>query len=140
MTSLLPTLLLILLNIISLVRFKMVTRRMRPTSFLRCVEIQLVRLVLILTFICIFTRVFDLLTSFQSRFAIFLGIQSSNVMSSFELLLNQVANFCLFSAHALDGLFCYYYDRHLKQVACLMIRKPFRKLVEFFQGILYTFK
>lgn len=140
MTSLLPTLLLILLNVVSMVRFKMVTRRMRPTSFLRRVEIQLVRSVLILNFICIFTRVFDLLISFQSRFAIFLGIQSLDVMRSFELLLNQVAIFCLFSAHALDGLFCHYNDRNLKQVACLMMRKPFRKLVEFFQGIFYTFK
>jgi hypothetical protein len=50
---LIPTLLLIVLNITSLIKFKLMIFSMAQTSFSRSVDSNLVRLVLFLTFICI---------------------------------------------------------------------------------------
>lgn len=134
-----PTLLLIILNIVTVIKLKLTLSRMAQTSFLRQVEINLVRLVLILTFICIFTRVFDTATSFLIRFNTVFGIELSEEAKSWEELLKQMAYFCLFAAHALDGIFCYLYDRHLKYVACQLIRMPCKKFVEYVQERIYSF-
>ena len=137
--SLIPTLLLVVLNIISLIRFKMMMNRVTPTALMRHVEIKLVRLVLILTFICIFTRMLDNLTEFFARGLFVLGTQLSSEMESLRILSRQTAIFFLFGAHALDSILCYFYDRHLKYVACQLIRKPYRKLYEFVNELCYNF-
>lgn len=134
-----PTLLLIILNTVSLIKFRLVVSKVAQTNFMRSVEINLVRLVLFLTFICIFTRMLDISTEFFTRIVISCKIQLSSEVDSLRVLLKQLAFFCLFLAHALDGIFYYLYDRHLKQVACHMIKKTCRKIVEFFQGLLYTY-
>lgn len=105
--SLIPTILLFILNIISLIKFKMMLSRVTPSLLMRHVEIKLVRLVLSLTFICIFTRMLDNLTEFFARGLFVLEIQLSSEMESLRILSRQTAIFFLFGAHALDGIVCY---------------------------------
>lgn len=136
--NLIPTLVLIILNTISLIKFRQMLSNMADTSFLRSVRTNIVRLVLVLTFVCIFVRVFDLLSAFPLWFESLLQIESEE-MNSLLNLVRQIAFFCLFSAHALDGIFCYFYDRLIKQVACQLVRKPLRKSSDFFSEMCYNF-
>lgn len=137
--SLIPTILLIILNIISLIKFKTMMSRVRPSLLMRHVEIKLVRLVLSLTFICIFTRMLDNLTEFFARGLFVLEIHLSTEMESLRILSRQTAIFFLFAAHALDIIVCYYHDRHLKYVTCLVFRKPFKILTEFIYDKFHSF-
>lgn len=129
--SLIPTLLLIIFNIISLIKFKLVVKKnvITPDSLLRRVELQLVRLVLILTFIIIFTRLFDSITAFASRFIIIWDIQVSNEVDALKRLLKQVAYIFLFAAHALDGFFYLFYDRQLKRAVYDLVNKTRTKFI-----------
>lgn len=88
-SSFIPSLLLIVLNMTSLIKFKLVARRVAQTSFLRSVETNIVSLVLILTFICIFTQVFDNLTTILVTAIFGFKIQLSNEMKSIASLLKQ---------------------------------------------------
>lgn len=115
--SVIPTLLLIILNIISLVKFKIVINRVAQIPYIRNVEINLVKLALFHTFICICVRLLDIAPELIIRFQILFNIQSSNEMESLRLLLKQSANFILFGAHAFDSILFYFYDSNLKRAA-----------------------
>lgn len=137
--GLIPTILLIILNTISLIQFKRVLSRVTQTPFIRSVEINLVRMVLILTLICIISRSLEILTEFFARGVFVLKVKLSREAESVRVVLKQIAFLCIFGAHALDGLVYYYYDRHLKQVARKIIRQPYNISQKIYHELFFTY-
>ena len=125
--SLGPLILLFILNTISLIKFKLVLRRWkgrRDGSSLNKMKISMTKLTILLTFICLLTRSFDFVISYLVREKINLN-EVWRHYGSFEehllFLLQSINLFLLFAAHALDVLFYFFYDTHLKTVTLKMM-------------------
>jgi len=113
--TLIPVVALLTLNAISLIRFKKLMTHLGPN---RSFKIQTFRLIIMLTFISLITRTFDLAVSVAIRLRVFYktNVNINTEIDAVLLLMRTVSFFLLFAAHALDGLFYYVYDRTLKSV------------------------
>lgn len=118
--TVIPILSLFTLNIISLVKLKKIQTYVSD-GCLRSITIRITRLIIVLTFISLFARLLDFLVNvlrFQLKWL--WEVEQPN-----EAFLSQLQDFSfllLLTAHSLDGLFYYFYDRHVESTARDLIK------------------
>jgi hypothetical protein len=131
-----PILHLTTFNIVALLRFKKVIDNKRkvlndPSGKSKRNKLsekanhRFTRLIITLTFICILTRVFDMLTSILMRLKRsvdllgpngFLDSFLSNENNALLFLLKQTSFMLLFWSHALDGVLYFFYDKQMESL------------------------
>jgi len=129
--SFIPIVVLFVLNAISLMRFLKlvrVSRNNRNEASYTNSKIQITRLIILLTFICFATRVFDFIIITTIRLISTLKMNQIDEIVTLLYLLRAISFLLLFVAHALDGVLYYFYDRHLKSA----VRE---KLADYFNAL-----
>lgn len=117
--SIIPVVTLLVLNVISLIRLKIVANtldRRSPvngTGFTSA-KIQATKLIILLTFICIVTRALDCTLGIVNRLRIGSLLSLADEEEAIVALLRAISFSLLFAAHALDGILYYCYDRSLR--------------------------
>jgi hypothetical protein len=125
----LPILHLTTFNIVALHRFKKVIDNKRKVlndpsgkskrnKLTEKANHRFTRLIITLSFICILTRVFDLLTAifYRLRLKGFLDDFLSNENNALLFLLKQTSFMLLFWSHALDGVLYFFYDKQMESL------------------------
>ena len=120
--SLVPLVSLIVLNKISLSKFKRIMwmvvldnkRADRANN-------RFTKLIITLTFICIVTRSFDTVMSLSHRAVLFFRIDLTEDLNALLRLFRNVSYLLVFGSHACDGVLYYFYDKKMKS---LFRRKP----------------
>ncbi len=125
--SVIAVVILLVLNVISLVRLKNQLAVVRNDVSYQTIKVQITKLIILLTFICVLTRTIDLAITIIVRLNMS-ALNLTNESDFFLLLSRSVAYFQLLLAHAFDGVFYYSYDNLLKSAALKMLRKCRRKI------------
>lgn len=115
--SLISVVTLLVLNIISVIRWKIVKNVLRSTTHATgytSSKMKATKLIILLTCVCIVTRALDCLVSILYRLRVGSVIYPTEEQKVFLKLLKAISYFLLFAAHALDGILYYYYDRPLR--------------------------
>lgn len=130
--TIIPTVALTIMNIISLVKFNRLIKLKRLISansgsaYADKANMRFTRLIVALTFICIFARTFDLALAMLFRAKTFLGLSLVDDTTWMILsVLQKFALFSLFSAHALDAILYYHYDTLIKRVLFDLFKKQY---------------
>ena len=121
--TIIPLLILIILNVATLYTFnKLMTNKQRRTSqssdnrnALKA-NGRFTVLIIALTFICIVTRVFDSSSAIYYRVNLFFDVQLSDLQLALIICLKHIFLFLLFTAHSLDGLMYYIYDKKMSSI------------------------
>ncbi len=129
-----PLIILIVLNLIALFKFKKIIaakRRIQSNneSKIEKSEIRFTRLILMLTLICIITRTFDAITGVFSRFKFNGFVIASKEYDGITYIFKIVSLFFLFVSHALDGLLYFVYNKQMQYSFKLL--KCCKKKIEF---------
>lgn len=119
-----PLAILIILNLKSLVIFRRmlgmlaINNRRADQEMRRFLDFntRFTKLVIILTFICIITRTFDLMVNLGHRAVLLFFPDASEELVELFLFLRTVNFLVLITAHALDGLLYYLYDAQMRSL------------------------
>lgn len=117
-----PLAMLIVLNLKSLIIFRrmlgMLANRRADQETRRFLDFntRFTKLVIILTFICILTRTFDMMVNLGHRAVLLFFPDASDELVELFLFLRTVNFLVLITAHAFDGLFYYLYDAKMRNL------------------------
>lgn len=119
-SSCIPTISLIVLNILSLFKFKRVMKEKKKFSNERRridkANVRFTRLVVSLGFICIVTRVFEAMAYTFDRVRFVFGVSFSQQATSLIDFLFEISSFLLIASYSLDTILYFVLDKQLRRI------------------------
>ncbi len=143
-----PILVLVVLNVVSVYKFKKLMNKKGHLTKNRTegklAELRFTKMVFILTYICILSRVMDFIITFLYRLTIINSLIFSPSSIRFLLFLMSLTNLFLFAVQALDGLVYLIMDRNLWKLSLKVfkLKKVSNQLIcqfSFYVSFLYVF-